>query len=160
MPLNLYLPPKLTPHPRLDPSIRITYHPLSKKVSHSGFYSKTSNYLFSQRITVCNTKASGVSGLRVVEQVPVSESELIAVKLVSPGLSISWPDISGEVHAVRVSDGVLAQWEGADEEGFDVKHLGRDGRFHWVCDVPAQGKVNLFLSWEVSAPLRTDIAGL
>lgn len=101
-------------------------------MSHSGFYNKSVTHLFSQRITVFNAKSSGISDLRVVEQMPVSESDQIAVKLVSPGLSV--PDVltlHGEVRApaaVRVSEGVRAQWEGADEEGFDMTRLGKDGR--------------------------------
>ncbi|KAF9465728.1 hypothetical protein BDZ94DRAFT_1320028 [Collybia nuda] len=148
----------------LDPSIRITYHPRSKKVSHSGFYTKSSVHVFTQRITVFNTKAHAVNDVKVVDQVPVSESSQITVKLVSPSLSV--PEASGtggEVQApqaVKVGEGVHAQWEGADEQGIDMEHLGRDGKFHWVCAVPSQGKINLVLSWEVSAPLHTDIVGL
>jgi hypothetical protein len=152
----------------LDPSIRVTYHPRVKKVSHSGFYTKASNHVFSQRITVFNTKSSAISDLKVIDQLPISESSQITVKLVSPHLTIpegpsATSSKNGEIRApppVKVGDGVLAQWEGADEQGFDMEHLGRDGKFHWVCAVPPQSKVNLLLSWEVSAPLRTSIFGL
>lgn len=153
---------------RLDPSIRVTYHPLVKKVSHTGFYSKISNHVFSQRITVFNTKSTPINNFKVIDQMPVSENSHINVKLVSPGLSIpdytnSGANNGGELKApppVKVSDGVLAQWEGADEQGFDIEALGKDGKFNWVCSVPSQGKINLLLSWEVTAPLRTDIVGL
>lgn len=152
----------------LDPSIRITYHPRSKKVSHSGFYSKASNYVFSQRITVFNTKSTAITDLKVIEQLPVSEASQITVKLLSPGLVLPEQNTAsigkgGEVRPpapVRVADGVVAQWEGADEAGVDVEALGKDGKFNWACSVPAQGKINLVLSWEVTAPLRTQIVGL
>ncbi|KAG5637323.1 hypothetical protein H0H81_004969 [Sphagnurus paluster] len=153
----------------LDPSIRVTYHPRTKKVSQSGFYAKSSNHVFSQRITVFNTKSVPVENFKVIEQLPVSESSQITVKLLSPGLAL--PDSAtpstvkgkgpGEGPlSIKVSDGVFAQWEGADESDVDLEALGRDGRFNWLCAVPAQAKINLLLSWEVTAPLRTQITGL
>ncbi|KAJ7792090.1 hypothetical protein B0H14DRAFT_2196188, partial [Mycena olivaceomarginata] len=36
----------------VDPSIRVAYHRITKKLSHSGFYTKSTNHVFSQRITV------------------------------------------------------------------------------------------------------------
>lgn len=62
--------------------------------------------------------------------------------------------------AVKVSEGVIAQWEGADEQGFDMQYLGRDGKFNCLCAVPSQRKVNLLLSWEVAAPLRSHVVNL
>lgn len=122
--------------------------------------------MFTQRITVFNTKSSAIRDLKVIDQLPISENSQITVKLVSPGLTVPEApknDREGEVRApppVKAGDGVHAQWEGADEQGFDMEHLGRDGKFYWMCTVPPQGKVNLLLSWEVSAPTRTDIVGL
>lgn len=152
----------------LDPSIRITYHPRVKKVSQSGFYTKTTNYVFSQRITIFNTKSTAISNVKIIDQVPVSEDSLITVKLLSPPLVAPFSDSTlsssgGELKVpppVKVSSGVVVQWDGADEPGNDVEGLGKDGKFYWVCAVPSQGKVNLLLQWEVTAPVRTDIAGL
>ena len=145
------------------------YHPRVKKVSQTGFYTKTSNHTFSQRITIFNTKSSAINDFKVIDQMPVSEDDQIEVKLVNPSLVIPNPAATtrsingGEVRApppVKVSDGVIAQWEGADEPGFDMESLGKDGKFNWVCSIPAQGKVNLLLAWEVSAPARTTVVGL
>ncbi|TFK68831.1 hypothetical protein BDN72DRAFT_797234 [Pluteus cervinus] len=153
----------------LDPTIRITYHPRIKKVSQTGFYiSKNSNHVFTQRITIHNTKNTTISNLKVIDQFPISEDSQITVKYVSPPLVLPNPtdtgmNRDGTVKApspVKAGDNVTAQWEGADESGFDLETLGRDGKLHWLCTVPSQGKVNLSLSWEVTAPLRTDIAGL
>jgi len=139
------------------------------KLSQSGFYiSKTSNHVFTQRITIHNTKNTAISNFKVLEQFPVSEDSQITVKYVSPPLLIpSTPDTLNVRDAspkppapVKVGEGIVAQWDGADEPHFDLETLGKDGKFNWRCSVPAQAKVNLSLSWEVSAPLRTTIAGL
>lgn len=173
----------------LDPSIRVTYHPQIKKTSHSGFYNKSSVHTYMQRILVHNTKSAPAGSsndtlkIKVVEQVPISEDSMIAVKLLQPPLALPGADGSGSgtisasgaddelklPAAIKVSSGVVANWDGADEislgsvqgqNDVDIESLGRDGRFCWICSVPYQGKVNLILQWEVSAPLRTDILGL
>jgi hypothetical protein len=142
----------------------VTYHPLVKKISQSGFYNKAANHIFSQRITIFNTKAGGINDFKVIDQVPVSEDAQIDVKLVSPSLVIPDCSTTGGVPSapapVKVSDGVVAQWVGADEKGFDVESLGKDGKLNWVCSVPAQGKITLSLSWEVNNPARATIVGL
>jgi len=61
---------------------------------------------------------------------------------------------------VTAGEGVFAQWEGADEPGFDTEALGKDGTVNWVCSVPSRGKVILVLSWEVVVPARMKISGL
>ncbi|KAF8187704.1 hypothetical protein BJ912DRAFT_926564 [Pholiota molesta] len=165
----------------LDPSVRVTYHPCSKKTLQSGLYSKTSIHSFTQRITVHNTKSGSdksISNLKikVIDQAPVSEDSTIAVKLLQPALLL--PDAegsgsgtfkaasSGEPKALpplKVSPGIVAAWTGADDEtgqDSDFDALGKDGKFSWVCTVPPQSKVGLLLQYEVSAPLRTKIAGI
>lgn len=136
--------------------------------------SKTCNHVFTQRITLFNTKSSAIENLKIVDQFPISEDSQITVKYASPalvvpntletvGTSKAVADGSATLKApapVKVAEGVVAQWDGADESGFDLETLGKDGKMYWLCGVPAQGKVNLMLTWEVTAPIRTDILGL
>ncbi|KAF9476194.1 hypothetical protein BDN70DRAFT_882734 [Pholiota conissans] len=154
----------------LDPSIRVTYHPLNKKTSQSGLYSKTSVHSFSQRITLHNTKPSSSNGslkIKVIDQVPVSEDSTIGVKLLQPPLVLPSAEGSssgnGVQRAVKVSPGIVAAWLGTDEEtgqDVDADALGKDGKFSWTGSVQPQSQIGLILQYEVSAPLKTKIAGL
>ncbi|RDB15220.1 Protein F37C4.5 [Hypsizygus marmoreus] len=154
----------------LDPSIRITYHPRVKKQSQSGFVTKTANHVFTQNITIFNTKSMAIDNVRIVDQIPVSEDAQIQVRLINPSLSSALITGSRDsatasmIEAVRkpvpISKGVTALWDGADEPEVDGETLGRNGKLNWVCSVPPQSKVNLVLQWEVVVPARTDILGL
>ncbi|KAF6759168.1 hypothetical protein DFP72DRAFT_1031955 [Ephemerocybe angulata] len=157
----------------LDPSIRVTYLPLSKKVSQSGFMTKATNYIFTRRITLHNTKSLAIENVKVIDQIPVSENSVINVKLISPALELpdsgtlkaGWTENKAGVKIpppAKVGQGILAQWDGAEDLSSEdeVESLGKDGKISWLCALPSQGKVTLTLQWEVSAPLRTDITGL
>ncbi|KAL0067403.1 hypothetical protein AAF712_005632 [Marasmius tenuissimus] len=72
----------------LDQAVRITYHPVSKKATTTGFYSKSATQVYIQRVTVHNTKTAPVSFLKIVDQIPVSEDSSINVKLVKPELKL------------------------------------------------------------------------
>ncbi|KAG5351764.1 hypothetical protein C0989_005019 [Termitomyces sp. Mn162] len=153
----------------LDPSIRIIYHPLSKKKSESGFYTKTTTHAYMQSITVFNTKSTPVERVRVSDQIPVSEDAQIQVRLLNPPL----PSIAhaykgqdkdkgkervsdeGAEKRVVVSKGISAMWEGEEGEG-----EGRDGRFGWIVELPGQGKANVVLRYEVVVPAGTNFVGL
>lgn len=101
----------------------------------------------------------------------MSEDSQITIKLQNPPLVIppasvhgAWTN-EGDVNPpapVEVSQTVAAQWEGADDTSGDLKALGKDGKLFWLCGVPAQGKVNLNLEWEVSVPFndQAEISGL
>ncbi|KAF8961396.1 hypothetical protein BDZ97DRAFT_1759956 [Flammula alnicola] len=128
----------------LDPSIRITYHSSPSKVSESGFYAKSRTHASTQRITIHNTKPIAIAGLKITDHVPVSRNANIA-QAAAP---------------VRVAEGVVAQWNGADAPNADVAMLGKDGRLDWICAVPAFSKINLVLQWEVSAAPTVAINGL
>ncbi|KAG6872123.1 hypothetical protein C0995_012777 [Termitomyces sp. Mi166 len=159
----------------LDPSIRITYHPLSKKQSESGFYSKTTTHVYTQTITVHNTKSTAVERVRISDQIPVSEDAQIQVKLLSPALplplalthnakdkdKVQDKDQRAEkTKRVAVSRGVSAMWEGADESEDGGEVVGRNGKFCWVVGLPGQAKVNLVLQYEVVVPAGTNVVGL
>jgi len=144
----------------LDPSIRITYHPQHKKVTQSGFMTKTSNRAIVQRITIFNSKTTAVERVKVIDQVPISEIPNVTPKLITPPLSAP-ESLSNQLTKipapVKVSDGVVAQWEGADDPGVDTDAVGADGKFYWMCAVPAKGKVNLTLHWEITTPAGTAV---
>ncbi|KAL0946220.1 hypothetical protein HGRIS_012479 [Hohenbuehelia grisea] len=149
----------------LDPSIRLTYHPVEKKASKSGFYSKTATQTFTQRITIHNTRSIAIEDLKIVDHIPISEDAQITVKLVAPALTT--PSNTGTLGGkgtrpdpVKVSEGVVAQWDGAEEAEAELTSLGKDGKLNWVCSVPAQGKVNLQLQWEVASPASITVTGL
>jgi len=147
---------------RLDPSIRITYHPRNKKASESGFYSKNANTIFVQRITIQNTRTVPISNLRIVDQVPVSQDSKINVKLVSPPLSFDTSSNKASSE-VNVSDGVQAQWGSGDPgEERESDSKGRDGKLNWTCQIPEQSSVNVKLQWEVSMPtnMKNSVVGL
>jgi hypothetical protein len=221
------------PPTRIDPAIRITYHSLAKKLSQSGILSKSKVHNYTRRITIHNTKNSTVEGVKIIDQIPVSEDATITVKLLSPALQlpnfsspaspgpVSPSDDSGSLKnsgkgglfrniggignysnstsgtpsdkalkaiakSVKVSTGVIAQWNRPDDldfipgdgtteekkdhrsatslsnssEHLDLTALGKDGKISWLCSVPAQTKINLTLQWEVSAPVNTDIVGI
>lgn len=148
---------------RIDPTIRINYHPRSKKVNQPGFTRRNSTHVFSQRITITNTKGTPVSSLKIHEQVPVSEDSNIVVNLTSPNLVLPQANKKGVItvpEPVKVGAQALAQWEGADEPEMDPGSIGKDGKFSWVCSLPPQGKLGLLLSWEVVCPYGTNIVGL
>ncbi|KAJ7101545.1 hypothetical protein B0H15DRAFT_919820 [Mycena belliarum] len=143
----------------VDPSIRITYHPRIKKLSRSGFYTKTANLVFSQRITVFNTKSIAAERVRIADQIPTSQNAQIEVRLVSPALTLPADAGTGSMKAapkrvepqmLTVGKGVVAQWDGVDEPDAAVETLGLDRKLNWICAVPAQAKINLVLEWEVS----------
>jgi len=156
----------------LDPSIRITYPPVAKNLSQTGFEfggfglkKKSASHSFTQRITIHNTKSVLIEGLRIVDQIPASRNAQIKVKLVQPALPLGEGEGAGtgtvkgaEAKAdakgvsVTVSKGVVAQWDGGDEQ---------ERRVSWVCAVPAQGKINLALEWTVAvSPADARVVGL
>ncbi|KAJ7798217.1 hypothetical protein B0H14DRAFT_2207340, partial [Mycena olivaceomarginata] len=69
----------------LDPSIRITYPPISKQLPQSSFYKKSATHGVTQRITVHNPRAC-VDGLCIVDQIPASRNAQVKVKVVQPAL--------------------------------------------------------------------------
>jgi hypothetical protein len=154
----------------IDPSIRVTYHPAIHKSSQTGGFAffadfnKTKSQSHIQPITVHNSKPVAVSGVHILDQVPVSEDERINVSLVSPALIVPGSEearlgsIKRIAQSVKVQKGVSAQWHG--EQGDDDPALGKDGRVKWVCELAAQEKLTLSLEYEVSAPAGVTLLGI
>jgi Domain of unknown function (DUF4139) len=174
----------------LDPAIKVTYHPQTKKHSQSGLINKTDVYLYTQRITVHNTKNIDVSNVKLLDHIPISEDVNVNVKLISPALQLPGSTDGGSTRSgkgfllgssksgdksastsgtskkipapVKVSDEVMAKWDDGneEEENIDVGSLGKDGKLNFVCALPAQGKTNITMQWEVTAPAKSKIYGL
>ncbi|KAJ7913863.1 hypothetical protein B0H13DRAFT_2325856 [Mycena leptocephala] len=87
----------LTLTPNLDPSIRITSHPVVKNLSQSGFYKKSVTHDFVQRITI-----------------PASRNEQIEIKLVQPPLALGEGTVKPGADARSVSVGARGAvgWRG------------------------------------------------
>lgn len=114
--------------------------------------------MYSQRITIANTKTQPIENLKIIDQIPVSDDSKITVKLVRPALGVPGEGFGGGsmstgepkvLPPVSVASGVVAQWHGADEAGVEVEALGKDGKLNWICAVPGQEKIGLVLQWEV-----------
>ncbi|KAJ8482075.1 hypothetical protein ONZ45_g15080 [Pleurotus djamor] len=153
----------------LDPAVRVTYHPISQKTSTSGLYNKSTVKAFTQRISVANTKPTPIENLKIVDRVPISEDSQINVKLISPTLSSLSASSTGETGTTKnraskllsssskIDEGVVAQWDGASDESVDPSTLGKDGKLNWICNIPPQGKVDVVLKWEESAPANVQV---
>ncbi|KAK1235324.1 hypothetical protein PQX77_001452, partial [Marasmius sp. AFHP31] len=147
-----------------DPSVRITYHPATKNTTTTGFYNKFRSYAHTQRISIQNAKRIPLRNLKIFDHIPLSENAHVSVKLISPPLKLPGSVVEfgkdKTIPSVKVTEGVTAQWAGSDEPNVDVKMLGKDGKVLWLCDVPAQGNVDLTLQWEVLTPPDAQVFGL
>ncbi|KAG9226900.1 hypothetical protein CCMSSC00406_0003427 [Pleurotus cornucopiae] len=155
----------------VDPSIRLTYHPLSKNSSENGFYNKSSSHTYSQHITVHNTKNITIRDLTIIDHIPLSEDSQVTIKLINPALpppaassAMSTMKIVAKSEKapapLKVGENVVARWDGGDDPQDDVSAIGREGRIAWKGVLTPQSKVNIALVWEVSAPANITITGL
>ena len=131
-----------------------------------------------------------MTNLKIIDQVPISEDANLTVKLINPALQPPSASDGGSVRSsgkgfligkamdnasspgssatkkvpatVKVSNEVIATWDDGNEEdeNVDVSSLGKDGKIKFVCTLPAQGRTNITMQWEVNAPAKTKIYGL
>ncbi|KAJ7876442.1 hypothetical protein B0H14DRAFT_3581626 [Mycena olivaceomarginata] len=71
--------------------------------SESGFCTKSANYVFSQRITIFNTKSITIYSLKITDQIPTLQNAQIEVKLVNPALTLP-SGISGSLNLNHIID--------------------------------------------------------
>jgi uncharacterized protein (TIGR02231 family) len=145
----------------IDSTIRTEYHPLDEKTSNSKllflpFKAKVTTHTFTQTISVVNTKAYPISGVKISDHIPVSVDSSIRVKLLSPSLPVLGKKEVDLKKSVTVSPGVVVQWESkSNDDGWGSarsKSGAEDGLMNWMCSIPAGGKVELVLQWEVRVP--------
>ncbi|KAG9051256.1 hypothetical protein FS837_010543 [Tulasnella sp. UAMH 9824] len=167
----------------VDPSIRITYHPLSKVARNSlgGLLSSKHDISsYTQRITVKNTRTTGVSPLFVKDQIPVSINSAYKVNLNEPQ-ELGAPKDRKEV---SVATGVRARWarhgaSGGELDAEDkekeagtskfstvaskkapsdsasdpgVSGVEEEGVVEWVCTLDGGKGIDLTLAWDIIAP--------
>lgn len=115
-----------------------------------------------------NTKSTDVDRVKIRDSIPVSQDGSLVVNLITPSLAMpsTAPKGSAGASQVTVADGVVAQWTQPDTDGSitDPEGLsfspGQDGMLEWVCAIPAFGKVNLLLEWEILGNPKVEIIGL
>lgn len=156
---------------RIDPSIRVTYHPKVKKITQTGgfniFSTKIKTTSSTQSITIHNTKTISVAGIHVLDHVPVSEDYRIAVKVRSPGLNMPVGDEERNLtlrkpadQEVTIQEGVIAKWDSGSEDGDENVNIGKDGKLKWVVNLPALEKINLVLAYDISSAANLQLVGL
>ncbi|KAG6850332.1 hypothetical protein H0H93_014605 [Arthromyces matolae] len=149
----------------VDTSVRITYHPRSNKTQTIPPYSyrTPTTQTCEQRISVRNNKPIPIE-IKVIDQIPISSETGINVKILKPLLtppsattaakrptSNAGPSQKSVAEAVKVADGVVARWEGPENQGADQEGLGKDGKVSWLCSLAPQAQANLVLRWEITS---------
>ncbi|KAF5325094.1 hypothetical protein D9619_010017 [Psilocybe cf. subviscida] len=138
-----------------DPSVHTSYQTLPPKVSQSGYITTTRTHDITHRVRVHNAKPAPLQGIRVIDHVPVSNDARIVVKVIQPGLTV--PSMDRTAHAtspdVIVGEGIVARWL------IDNRHY-KDGGFEWICDVPANGTVDLVVQCQISSPIDIVLDGV
>lgn len=129
-------------------------------LSQTGFYNKSKKNIFSQRITIHNTKPTNVEGVNVTDNIPVSQDTNIVVNLTSPALERPTPTSSVKTQKIIVSPGVVACWTGPKDLNSEISATDQYGRVNWICDIPPHEKANILLQWEVLTTQKTEIFGL
>lgn len=143
----------------VDPSVRVTYHPLSRKTkTYSGslgsllaLQNKMDVTSHVQKVTIKNTRGTRVSPLIVRNHVPVSVDS--ALKVV-----VNEPKELGEARdrkEVNVAAGVTVRWayrgQGEGETGGGAG-VEEEGVVEWVCDLDAGRSIDLTLAYDLILP--------
>ncbi|KAL4255123.1 hypothetical protein AB1N83_012978 [Pleurotus pulmonarius] len=166
----------------VDPSVRTTYAPLSKKTASSGLVTKTTTTTYSRQITVRNTKATAIQNVKILDRIPVSEDAQIVVKLLAPALRPPPPPPLSSPSASKTEKSPSSESGGGKFSGLkslttlpsSVSSLrkaskdvvaqwegeeegevgtGSNGKLSWVCAIPPQEKISVELRWEESRPV-------
>ncbi|CAG8709853.1 9308_t:CDS:2, partial [Acaulospora colombiana] len=128
----------------VDPQVKLTYHPRTKKARSQGglLTTRTTSFAYHQKITIKNTRTTTIKRLVVRDQIPVSGDQRIKVALVEPsqiefagrntiggstGGSLSKLSSAGEKLMIpketKISKSVSVRWKVADEDELAAEGL-------------------------------------
>lgn len=144
-----------------DPSLRVTYPPLSKKThtpTGSLLGAKTISTFHSQRITLKNTRRHPITRLVVRDLIPISSDARIKINVNEPaglpeiGLAGAGREVAVGPNGTTGKD-IKARWVPVGEEdGEGSGEPNDEGILEWICRVEAGASVDLTLNWEVNVP--------
>ena len=156
----------------MDPQIKVTYHPRTKKTRSQGglLTTRTISTASHQKITIKNNRSTTIPRLLVREQIPVSRDERLKVTLIEPA-AIEFPNrsttaatslkgdkILSVLRPVKLSNGVSVRWkvnddeDEAEAEGTAGADGAREGMLEWICEIGSGQSTELNLAWDVTAP--------
>jgi uncharacterized protein (TIGR02231 family) len=157
----------------IDASLKVKYHPLIRKAKTTTTWTgpKTETTVFTQRITVKNTRQSKLRQLTIKDQVPISEEETIKIVVVEPvelsggqtlagstkgttGLESLFGGSKSSGNASSSTSGTVGRvvrWVQKNEDGSGGD--AGNGFVEWVYEGVESGKViDINLIWELTAP--------
>ena len=152
----------------VDPQVKVTYHPVTKKTRSQGGLLSASTVTTSslQKITIKNVRSAPIRRLLVREQIPVSSDQRLKVALVEPAdldfagrntINASTSSTGEKPKELKIGKGVSVRWkvseaELADESSTPGADGAREGILEWVCELGAGQSTDLTLAWDVTAP--------
>jgi len=155
-----------------DPSVRVSYHPQSKKIHNPTGGILTASRIstvFQQNISIKNTRGVQLSRLIVKDQVHISTNAQIKVNVIEPAL----PELQTGANksgienksnaaskdvAVAGNKDVSARWcrtnedEEMDAGVAGLVEVNTEGLMEWICRVEPNSSLDLKLGWEVNVP--------
>lgn len=154
----------------VDPAIRVTCHPQTKKTRSSGgsvlssLSAKVTTTLYEQVVSIKNTRLSRVHRLLLKEQIPVSRDSRFKVNLLEPRSLVFATAKGGRNEAVTVSEAIKVQWASRNDEEDENPKVPREeltaesaqGLLEWIITIEPGSTVDVNLSWEVVAPLGVE----
>ncbi|EJT99103.1 hypothetical protein DACRYDRAFT_24162 [Dacryopinax primogenitus] len=152
----------------VDPSVRITYPPQSKKARKQGTgnflsSSKQDITLFTQHISIKTTRTSEVK-LLVRDLVPVSEDQKFKISVLEPkGLGDAKAGEEIKLEQYVFCYWARKDWETNDKSTVNASSLSKavhkssqndapDGQVEWVLKLAPGTSKDLTVSWEIAAP--------
>jgi len=152
----------------VDSALRVKFSNQPRKATTSGLMSRTRTTTIQSSITITNTSATrAVTGLRVLDQIPVSTDDKVVVKLIAPELRpLETLDQDAPASWMRLGKGLTARWASTEDEARDGEApgedapVGKDGKIEYKVDLAPSGKAAIAIEFTVAGPADAHISGL